>query len=57
MVKANLCMSGSWNKIIDRLESFRAAGARTMVLRFAARDQMAEVEECAEALRQRGLLT
>ena len=56
IVKANLCVTGSWEEVIDRLETFVEAGARTVVLRFAARDQLRQVEECAEALRRRGLL-
>ena len=43
-------------EVIDRLEAFRESGARTAVLRFAARDQLSQLEECAEALHHRGLL-
>lgn len=56
IVKANLCVTGSWQEVIDRLEAFVEAGARTVVLRFAARDQLGALEQCAEALHQRGLL-
>jgi len=56
IVKANLCVTGSWEEVIDRLEAFVEAGARTVVLRFAARDQLGELDQCAEALHQRGLL-
>lgn len=52
-----LCITGSWGKVLDRLEAFVDAGARTMVLRLAARDQFAHLENCAEALDRRGLLT
>lgn len=56
IVKANLCISGSWDAVIDRIMRFHRAGARMAVLRFAARDQLGQVEACAEALRLRGLL-
>jgi alkanesulfonate monooxygenase SsuD/methylene tetrahydromethanopterin reductase-like flavin-dependent oxidoreductase (luciferase family) len=51
-----LCMTGSWNEVIDGMQAYGAAGARTLVLRFAARDQMRSLENCAEALNRRGLL-
>jgi alkanesulfonate monooxygenase SsuD/methylene tetrahydromethanopterin reductase-like flavin-dependent oxidoreductase (luciferase family) len=51
-----LCVTGSWNDVIDRIESYGEAGARTVVLRFAARDQTRQLESCAEALGRRGLL-
>jgi alkanesulfonate monooxygenase SsuD/methylene tetrahydromethanopterin reductase-like flavin-dependent oxidoreductase (luciferase family) len=57
IVKAALCITGSWDEVLDRLEAFVDAGARTMVLRLAARDQLAHLENCAEALDRRGLLT
>ncbi|MGE5219224.1 MAG: LLM class flavin-dependent oxidoreductase [Chloroflexota bacterium] len=57
IVKAQLCFTGSWDETIDRFELFREAGARTVVLRFAARDQLAQVEACADALHRRGLLS
>jgi len=52
-----LCIAGSWNEVIDRLEAFHETGAHTMVLRFAARDQLNQLEECAAALHRRRLLT
>lgn len=57
IVKAALCITGSWDEVLDRLAAFIDAGARTMVLRFAARDQLAQLEKCAEALDRRGLLS
>jgi len=57
IVKAALCITGSWDEVLDRLAAFIDAGARTMVLRFAARDQLAQLENCAEALDRRGLLS
>ena len=51
-----LCVTGSWNEVVDCLEAFRAAGARSAVLRFAARDQLGQLEACAEALKRRRLL-
>ncbi len=56
IVKAQLCVTGSWDEVIDRLELFGEAGARTFVLRFASRDQLGQVEACAQALDRRGLL-
>lgn len=57
IVKANLCVTGSWDEVIDRLDAFVEAGARTMILRFAARDQLGALEQCAEALHRHGLLS
>jgi alkanesulfonate monooxygenase SsuD/methylene tetrahydromethanopterin reductase-like flavin-dependent oxidoreductase (luciferase family) len=51
-----LCVTGSWEAVIDKIEAYRDAGARTVVLRFAARDQLAHLEACAAALSRRGLL-
>jgi alkanesulfonate monooxygenase SsuD/methylene tetrahydromethanopterin reductase-like flavin-dependent oxidoreductase (luciferase family) len=51
-----LCVTGSWDEVIDKIEAYREAGARTVILRFAARDQTRHLETCAAALRQRGLL-
>jgi alkanesulfonate monooxygenase SsuD/methylene tetrahydromethanopterin reductase-like flavin-dependent oxidoreductase (luciferase family) len=51
-----LCVTGSWDAVIDKIEAYREAGARTIVLRLAARDQLRHLENCAEALRLRGLL-
>jgi alkanesulfonate monooxygenase SsuD/methylene tetrahydromethanopterin reductase-like flavin-dependent oxidoreductase (luciferase family) len=57
IVKAALCITGSWDEIVDRLAAFVDAGARTIVLRFAARDQLAQLESCAAVLKRRGLLS
>ena len=56
VAKAMLCATGSWDEVIDRIEAFHQAGTRTVVLRFAARDQLAALQACAEALNRRGLL-
>ena len=56
IVKAALCITGSWEEVLDRLAAFIDAGARTIVLRFATRDQLAQLENCAGALDRRGLL-
>jgi alkanesulfonate monooxygenase SsuD/methylene tetrahydromethanopterin reductase-like flavin-dependent oxidoreductase (luciferase family) len=56
IVKAQICITGTWDEVIERLAAFREAGAQTMVLRFAARDQLGCLEKCAEALRLGGLL-
>jgi alkanesulfonate monooxygenase SsuD/methylene tetrahydromethanopterin reductase-like flavin-dependent oxidoreductase (luciferase family) len=56
VVRAMLCVTGSWDEVVDRLEAFHAAGARSAVLRFAARDQLSQLEACAEIFHRRGLL-
>jgi alkanesulfonate monooxygenase SsuD/methylene tetrahydromethanopterin reductase-like flavin-dependent oxidoreductase (luciferase family) len=56
IAKAMLCVMGSWSQVIDRIESYRDAGARVVVVRFATRDQMAHLEGFAEALAGRKLL-
>ena len=57
VARAMLCVTGSWDEVIDWIEAYRQAGARTVVLRFAARDQRGTLEACAEALARRGLLS
>jgi alkanesulfonate monooxygenase SsuD/methylene tetrahydromethanopterin reductase-like flavin-dependent oxidoreductase (luciferase family) len=56
VAKAMLCITGPWDQVIDHIEAFREVGARTIVLRLAARDQRGTLEACAEALARRGLL-
>ncbi len=56
VAKAMLYVTGSWDEVIDRVEAFCQVGARTVVLRFASRDQLGHLEACAEALNRRGLL-
>jgi alkanesulfonate monooxygenase SsuD/methylene tetrahydromethanopterin reductase-like flavin-dependent oxidoreductase (luciferase family) len=56
VANAMLCVTGSWDEVIDWMEKYIEAGARTVVLRFAARDQLATLDACAEALNRRGLL-
>jgi len=56
VAKSMLCVMGSWSQVIDRIESYRDAGARVVVVRFATRDQMAHLEGFAEALAGRKLL-
>ena len=56
VANAMICVTGSWNEVIDRMEQYVEAGARTIVLRFAANDQLAALNACAEALNRRGLL-
>jgi alkanesulfonate monooxygenase SsuD/methylene tetrahydromethanopterin reductase-like flavin-dependent oxidoreductase (luciferase family) len=56
VANAMLCVTGSWDEVIDWMEKYAAAGARTVVLRFAANNQLATLEACAEALNRRGLL-
>jgi alkanesulfonate monooxygenase SsuD/methylene tetrahydromethanopterin reductase-like flavin-dependent oxidoreductase (luciferase family) len=57
VANAMLCVTGSWDEVIDCMEEYIRAGARTVVLRFAARNQLAHLESCAEALARRRLLT
>ncbi|MBM4263856.1 MAG: LLM class flavin-dependent oxidoreductase [Deltaproteobacteria bacterium] len=56
VANAMLCVTGSWDQVIDRTEKYIEEGARTVVLRFAARDQLRALEACAEALKRRKLL-
>jgi alkanesulfonate monooxygenase SsuD/methylene tetrahydromethanopterin reductase-like flavin-dependent oxidoreductase (luciferase family) len=56
VAKAMLCLTGSWEEVVDRIEAFRKVGARTIVIRLAASDQLGTMEACAEALGRRGLL-
>jgi alkanesulfonate monooxygenase SsuD/methylene tetrahydromethanopterin reductase-like flavin-dependent oxidoreductase (luciferase family) len=56
VANAMLCVTGSWDEVIDWTEKYIEAGARTVVLRFAANDQLRTLEACAEALKRRGLL-
>lgn len=55
VAKAMLCVTGSWDEVIDRIEAYREAGARTVVIRFASRDQIGHLEACAESFAKRGL--
>jgi len=56
VANAMLYVTGSWDEVIDWMEKYIEAGARTVVLRFAANDQLRTLEACAEALNRRGLL-
>jgi alkanesulfonate monooxygenase SsuD/methylene tetrahydromethanopterin reductase-like flavin-dependent oxidoreductase (luciferase family) len=56
VANAMLCVTGSWDEVIDWMEKYVEAGAHTIVLRFAANDQLRTLEACAEALHRRGLL-
>ena len=56
IAKAMLCVTGSWDEVIDRLELYRQAGARIVVLRFTAVDQLHHLENCADAFKRRGLM-
>jgi alkanesulfonate monooxygenase SsuD/methylene tetrahydromethanopterin reductase-like flavin-dependent oxidoreductase (luciferase family) len=55
VARVMLCIMGSWDEIIDQIEAYREAGARTIVIRFATRDQIGHLEACAEALARRRL--
>jgi alkanesulfonate monooxygenase SsuD/methylene tetrahydromethanopterin reductase-like flavin-dependent oxidoreductase (luciferase family) len=56
VAKAMVCAMGSWDQVMDQIEAYAEAGARTLVLRFATSDQMRHLESCAEHLSRRGLL-
>jgi alkanesulfonate monooxygenase SsuD/methylene tetrahydromethanopterin reductase-like flavin-dependent oxidoreductase (luciferase family) len=51
-----LCVTGSWDEVLDKIEAYGEAGARTVILRFAARDQTRHLENCADALNRRRLM-
>ena len=55
--KAMLCVMGTWEQVMDEIQAYTEAGARTLVLRFAASDQVRHLEACAEQLSRRGYLT
>jgi alkanesulfonate monooxygenase SsuD/methylene tetrahydromethanopterin reductase-like flavin-dependent oxidoreductase (luciferase family) len=54
--KAMLCVTGSWDEVTNRIEAYVQAGARTVILRFASREQLGHLNACAASLRRRGLL-
>ena len=56
VAKAMLCFMGTWEEVMARFEAYRDAGARTIVIRFATRDQIGHLESCAEFLDRQGLL-
>ena len=56
VAKAMLCVMGNWDEVMDRIEAYGEAGARTIILRFATRSQIGHLESCAESLARRGLL-
>ena len=57
VAKAMLCVMGCWDRVMDRIQAYAEAGARTLVLRFATSDQLRTLDACADALKRRGLLT
>jgi alkanesulfonate monooxygenase SsuD/methylene tetrahydromethanopterin reductase-like flavin-dependent oxidoreductase (luciferase family) len=57
VARAMLCVLGSWDQVLDEVEAYREAGASTVVIRFASKDQMGHLEACAEWLGRRGLLS
>ena len=54
VAKAMLCVMGNWDRVIDQIQAYAEAGARTVVLRFASSDQIRHLEECVEQLARRG---
>ncbi|MBI4526939.1 MAG: LLM class flavin-dependent oxidoreductase [Deltaproteobacteria bacterium] len=56
VARAMLCVTGAWDEVIDHTEAYIESGARTVVMRFASRDQFGQLEACADALKRRRLL-
>ncbi len=56
VAKAMLCVMGSWDQVMDQIQAYEEAGARTFVLRFATSDQDKHLAECAENLARRGFM-
>ena len=56
VAKAMVCVMGSWEQVLDHMQDYIEAGARTLVLRFATSDQIRHLESCAEHLSRRGFL-
>lgn len=56
VAKAMLCVMGGWREVIDRIQAYREAGARTVVVRFATSNQIGHLESFAEILNREGLL-
>jgi len=54
VAKAMVCVLGSWDQVMEQIQIYVEAGARTLVLRFAGSDQIKYLEECADQLRRRG---
>jgi alkanesulfonate monooxygenase SsuD/methylene tetrahydromethanopterin reductase-like flavin-dependent oxidoreductase (luciferase family) len=54
VAKAMLCVLGSWDEVMEQIQAYIEAGARTLVLRFATHDQSRHLVECAEQLARRG---
>lgn len=57
VAKAMVCIVGSWEEVLDAIEAYLEAGAQTVILRFAAADQIGHLEACAGSLARRGLLS
>lgn len=57
VAKAMLCVMGSWDQVMDQIQAYCEAGARTIVLRFATSDQLRSLETCAEHLGRLGYLS
>jgi alkanesulfonate monooxygenase SsuD/methylene tetrahydromethanopterin reductase-like flavin-dependent oxidoreductase (luciferase family) len=54
VAKAMVCVMGGWDEVVDTIQAYVDAGARTLVLRFATSQQVRHLEECAEQLSHRG---
>jgi len=54
VANAMLCVIGSWDEVATQINAYCEAGARTIILRFAARDQLGQLQGCAETLKRHG---
>ena len=54
--KAMLCVMGNGETIAANIEAYREAGARTIILRFATKDQLGQLDGCADILKRAGYL-
>jgi alkanesulfonate monooxygenase SsuD/methylene tetrahydromethanopterin reductase-like flavin-dependent oxidoreductase (luciferase family) len=55
--KAMLCVLDTRERIAASIEAYREAGARTIILRFATKDQLGQLEGFADILKRAGYLT
>lgn len=54
VAKAMVCAMGGWDEVLDQIQAYSDAGARTFILRFAGSDQIRYLEQCVEQLARRG---
>ena len=56
IVKAMLCVTGSWDEVIDRLEALSPSRRSHCRAALCRRDQLRHLENCADAFKRRGLM-